>query len=432
MKNKSNRVFFALVFGALSGAFLNHFSTEALVIKFTKYVLDPAGQVFLRGLFLVVVPLVFSSLVVGVARLGSLENIKTLGRKLGSFYFITTLIAVLVGQMLVVFFKPGQGMEPSVLESYKAEFSTQMGVLVEKSSTIGDSLWPGFVYSLIPKNIFAAFVGTEMLGIIFSALVFGMALAMISEEKNKTLIQALDAVSEAMIQIVNLIMKWAPIAVFSLVAATVSRMGADFVGLLFKFVGVVFAGYALHFFGIYGFILKFLIGMNPLTFYKKAMPVFATSFSTSSSNATIPTTIRVLETEFQTPPQVTRFGIPLGATVNMDGTALFEMVAAIFIAQVFGIELGVFQHISLIFLVVATSIGVAGVPGASIPLLMSAMALVGIPPEGIALILGVDRLLDMGRTVLNVTGDMVAILYVTRKIPRTAKSPKTLVPLNEI
>jgi DAACS family dicarboxylate/amino acid:cation (Na+ or H+) symporter len=178
---------------------------------------------------------------------------------------------------------------------------------------------------------------------------------------------------------------------------------------------VVFLGYFLHFFGVYGLILKFGVGLNPLEFFRKAIPVFATSFSTSSSNATIPTTIRVLEEDFKAPSDVVRFGVPLGATVNMDGTALFEMVAAMFIAQVFGIEVSLAQQATLVLLVVTTSVGVAGIPGASIPLLMSAMAMVGIPPEGIAIILGVDRLLDMGRTVVNVTGDMVAILFVTRK-----------------
>jgi DAACS family dicarboxylate/amino acid:cation (Na+ or H+) symporter len=213
---------------------------------------------------------------------------------------------------------------------------------------------------------------------------------------------------------VSFIMRIAPFAVFALIASTVSKMGTEFVVFLAKFVGVVFLGYALHLFGVYSLILKTCVKISPLEFFKRATPVFATAFSTSSSNATIPTTIKVLEERFKAPSQVVRFGVPLGATVNMDGTALFEMVAAIFIAQVFGVELDMFQQLTLIFLVVMTSIGVAGVPGASIPLLMSAMALVGIPPEGIAIILGVDRLLDMGRTVLNVTGDMVAVLFVSR------------------
>jgi DAACS family dicarboxylate/amino acid:cation (Na+ or H+) symporter len=181
-----------------------------------------------------------------------------------------------------------------------------------------------------------------------------------------------------------------------------------------KYVVVVFIGYALHFFGTYALILRFFLKRPVFAFYRDALPVFGTSFGTSSSSATIPTTIRVLETKFGVPNSIASFSIPLGATVNMDGTALFEMVAAMFVAQVFGIELTLAAQATLLLLVLFTSIGVAGVPGGSTPLLISAMATVGVPAEGIALILGVDRLLDMGRTVLNVTGDMTAALYLTK------------------
>jgi DAACS family dicarboxylate/amino acid:cation (Na+ or H+) symporter len=416
MKNRSQyKIFLGLVLGIALGAVLNNYSHLKETQNLVKYVLEPIGQVFLRGLFLVVVPLVFSSLVVGVAHLGTIENVKNLGKKLGIFYLVTTVMAVLLGQFLVNVIKPGAGLARDVVESNKASFSGQVESLMEKSQTIGDSLWPGLVGAIVPKNIFAAFSGTEMLGIIFSALLFGLALTLIDKNKSAPVVAVLEGVSESMIKIVQMFMKLAPLAVAALIAGTVSKLGAQFLGLLVWFVAVVFLGYFLHFFGVYGLILKFGVGLNPLEFFRKAIPVFATSFSTSSSNATIPTTIRVLEEDFKAPSDVVRFGVPLGATVNMDGTALFEMVAAMFIAQVFGIEVSLAQQATLVLLVVTTSVGVAGIPGASIPLLMSAMAMVGIPPEGIAIILGVDRLLDMGRTVVNVTGDMVAILFVTRK-----------------
>src|SRR5690606_14055377 len=227
-----------------------------------------------------------------------------------------------------------------------------------------------------------------------------------------TLQKVLQSLSDVSIVIIGWIMKFAPYAVAALMITSVAQFGLELMGNVAQYIGVVIFAYAIHFLVSYSLIVKFIIKMNPIEFYKKASEAIVTAFSTSSSNATIPTTTRVLEDNFKVSKTITNFSVPLGATINMDGTALFEMVAAVFIAQIFGIDVSLVGYISLIILMLVTSIGVAGVPGGSIPILMSAMAMVGIPPEGIAIILGVDRLLDMGRTMVNVTGDITAGLFV--------------------
>lgn len=253
-----------------------------------------------------------------------------------------------------------------------------------------------------------------MLAVIFVAILFGAALLHIDSDEKRTLVGLLHAVTHATIQVVHWIMRIAPLAVACLMINAILAFNVAILGNVAKYMAVVVIGYLLHFFISYGLVLKFIVKLNPLSFYRGMMPVFLTAFSTSSSNATLPTTIAHLKARFGVPERVVTFTAPLGATVNMDGTSLFEVVAALFIAQVFGIDLSFTQHVTLVVLVVVTSIGVAGVPGGSIPLLMSAMAAVGIPPEGIALVLGVDRLLDMGRTVVNVTGDSLCALFLAR------------------
>ncbi len=394
---------------------LRHFAPTGLSQFLLKNLLEPIGQIFLRSLFMVVIPLVLSSLIVGVARLGNMADIRRMGLRLGLFYFATTLAAILLGQILVVSFKPGQGLDPQMMESARLAMGAQVGQLIEKSQSVPESLWPGIISSIIPKNIIQAFSAGDMLAVIFVGLIFGLSLTQISRDKCDSVILFFDAISDASVKIVGWIMKMAPIAVAALVSVSVVRLGAGILQSVSFYFSLVVAGYLIHLFVFYPLVMSFLgLGISPKTFFKKSMPVFMTSFSTSSSNATLPTTIATMENSFGVPPSIARFALPLGATVNMDGTALFEMMAAIFIAQVFGVHLGPVEHMTLIVLVLVTSVGVAGVPGGSTPLLMSAMAVVGIPVEGIALILGVDRLLDMGRTVVNVTGDMVGALYLAK------------------
>jgi Na+/H+-dicarboxylate symporter len=407
---------FRIVIGLIAGVFIGlilNYSKESIWVQFlNSNFLSPLGNIFLRSLFMIVVPLVFSSLIIGVARLGSVKRLGKMGTYLGSYYLVTSFLAVIIGQVLVTVLKPGAGLSQDLVNQVKADSAGTVATLMEKSSAVGTSLWPGILDTIIPKNIISAMADGNMLAIIFVAILFGIALLAIGNQKAKPLVDLMESVSESSIIIVGWIMRIAPFAVAALMATAVSRFGLEILSSLAKYVGVVVLGYLIHILMTYQLIIRFVLKYPFKLFLRKMIPIFATAFSTSSSSATMPTTIRTCEKSFGVKEEIAAFSIPLGATVNMDGTALFECIAALFIAQVFGIEIGLSGQISLVFLVVLTSIGVAGVPGGSIPILMSAMAMLGIPPEGIALILGVDRLLDMGRTVVNVTGDAVGALIL--------------------
>lgn len=406
-------IFLGLVAGVLIGLGLRSFADQETSEFIIRNVLNPIGQIFLRGLFMIVVPLVFSCLFTGVAQLGSAEVLGRLGTRLFAFYMLTTLVAVIIGQVLILSLRPGDGIPRDVVASAQVQFAEQVDSFKVNQSKVAQSFWPGMIEQVVPRNILSEFADGNMLAVIFVALLFGIAAMFIPKEKSKPLLDLMESLSEICMTVVGWMLKLAPFAVAALVAPAIVHFGLGLMKNLLFYAVVVFAGYALHLFGVYGLIVYFLkipVG----EFFKRMTPVMGTAFSTSSSNASIPLIIRTLEKSFGVPERITNFTIPMGATLNSNGTALFEVVAALFIAQVFGIDLSIGQHFTLIALILLMALGVAGVPGGSIPLLMTAMAAVGIPAEGIALILGVDRLLDMGRTVLNVVGDTVGALYLCK------------------
>ncbi len=413
-KNNSTKIFIGLIIGGIIGYLFNLWGPGTLRDGLLKYFFAPIGTAFLRSLFMVVVPLVFASLVVGVAQLGSVNNVGRLGARLIGFYLLTTLMAVLIGQFYISTIKPGVGVSAEFRDTAVEAMQDQIASLKSKSEAVNESLWPGMVDKIIPKNIINDMAETNMLAIIFVAILFGIALLSIDPKKSKAVITFFDGVSDSCIKVVGWIMKLAPICVAALIITAVAHFGLDIMKNVALYIFVVLAGYLTHFFISYSAIIKVVIGIPIKEFYKRLFPVFATAFGTSSSSATMPTTIRTLETNFGVPEKISTFSVPLGATVNMDGTALFEVIAALFIAQVFGVDISLTGQVTLVILVLLTSIGVAGVPGGSTPILMSAMVSLGIPAEGIALILGVDRLLDMGRTVVNVTGDAAGALYLSK------------------
>ena len=413
-------IFIGLIIGTIIGLGFNAWGNNPIREWLLVNAIQPLGTIFLRSLFMIIVPLVAASLIVGVVNLASGELLKKLGWKVVLFYLSTTFCAIIVGQSMIDIFQPGTGIPKEVIAEAIDQTKGQVESLKEKSSWVGKSLWPGIIDKIIPKNIIHQFGETNMLAIIFVSLLFGMALlSMSASPKREAFVGVCSTLSDISITIVGWIMKTAPYAVAALMISAVSSFGLEIMGKVIMYVTIVAGALLIQFFIVYGAILKFILKIPPLAFYKKAIPIFLTAFSTSSSAATMPVTIRTLEKEFGIPESITTFSVPIGVTINMDGTALFEVMAAIFVAQVFGVDLSLMEHFTLVFLVLVTSIGVAGVPGGSIPILMAAMASLNIPVEGIALILGVDRLLDMSRTVTNVTGDSVAALFLARseKIP---------------
>ncbi len=412
----STRILIGLIVGTLVGLVLNklNFQDSAFLNGLVTQILEPLGALFMRSLRIIVVPLVFASLITGVGRMGSIVKLGSMGTKLGIYYLATSFIAVIIGQVLVSVMQPGVGLDSALVAEAKLQYSDKMAALTAKSAGVGESLWPGILSTIVPSNIIDAMANTNMLAIIFVAIIFGSALLALEKKKSEPLLSVTSGVEEAVVVIVGWVMKLAPYAVAALMVGVIARFGFDLLANLAKYMLVVVLGYALHFFGTYTMFVRTFLKYPPLTFMKKMMPVYATAFSTSSSAATMPTTIHTAEMSFGVKKELASFSIPLGTTVNMDGTTLFECVAALFIAQIFGVELGLVGQVSLCLIIVLSSIGVAGVPGGSIPVVMSAMAMFNIPPVGIALVLGVDRILDMCRTVLNVTGDMCGALYLAK------------------
>jgi DAACS family dicarboxylate/amino acid:cation (Na+ or H+) symporter len=378
-----------------------------------KYVTNPVGQVFLRMLFMVVVPLVFASLALGVAQLGDLRKLGRIGVRTMLYFFIITAFSVTIGLALVNTVRPGVGFSPEVQSQLMATYgkdAEEKGKMSQSDTGFGVNTF----VNIVPRNPIDAAAKTDMLAVIFFALVFGVALTLIPKEKSEPVQKLLDGIGEAIIKIVGFAMQIAPVAVAALIFGTTALFGFSVVKSLLWYAFCVLAGLLILQFGVYALLVRFLVRLNPLAFFRKVTPVMVTAFSTSSSNATLPTTIKTAEEELGVPPQVAGFVLPLGATMNMNGTALFEGVTCVFLAQVFGVNLGITEQLIVIVLSVLMAVGTAGVPGGSIPLLMIVLNTVGVPPGGIAIILGIDRILDMSRTVPNVTGDITCACYITR------------------
>ncbi|MDD4858030.1 MAG: dicarboxylate/amino acid:cation symporter [Candidatus Krumholzibacteria bacterium] len=371
----------------------------------------PIGDLFIRLIWMIVVPLVFSSIFVGTASLGDIRKLGRIGARTISYYLVTTAIAITFGLILAGIFKPGMGLQETaktqLLESYKGEASLNLE-MASKRPNIVDTL-----IHIVPRNPFESLTAGDMLQVIFFAIMFGIAATMIPGGKGKVLIDFFDAVSDGMTQLVHIIMKFAPIGVCALIAAVVGRFGAQILLSLVKYALVVLAGLAIHMGLIYSLAVRIFARMNPQFFFRGARPAQIIAFTTSSSNATLPVTIECAEENLGVSKDVASFVLPLGATINMDGTALYQGVASVFIAQVYGIPLTVLNQITIVLMATLASIGTAGVPSVGIITLTMVMRSVGLPLEGIALILGVDRILDMCRTIVNVTGDLSAAVIVS-------------------
>lgn len=412
------KILAGLILGAAAGVVVNQWfvqggSAPPWLENLLKYVLEPVGQIFLRMLIMTVIPLVFASLAVGVARLGDLRSLGRVGAKTFAYFVITMSLAVTIGLVLVNSLQPGAGLPAEVRDELLAKYRDDAAAKLSKGEPFGISTF----VNIIPRNPLQAAVQMDMLGVIFFALLVGVGLTIIDRERANVMLTVLDGLSDLMVVIINLAMRLAPYGVFALIFAVTAKFGFHLLKSLGLYVVIVLVGIAVQMFGVLSVLIAVLSRLSPLVFFRKVSNIMATAFSTSSSNATLPTTIKTAEEELGIPPKIAGFVLPLGATMNMNGTALFEGVTAVFLAQVFGVELALSDQIVIVILSVLTAIGAAGVPGGSIPLLGMVVASGTqnrVSPEAIALILGVDRILDMCRTTLNVIGDVAAATYVTR------------------
>ncbi len=385
-----------IVFGLVAGEY-------ALYVEFL-------GTIFIRLITMVVVPLVMASLILGTASLGNVKQLGRIGLKTFLYYTITTAIAITIGLSLANLLQPGSGLDEAskqiLLENYQ-------GIAQEKISSSQDTSVVDMLVRIIPTNPFASMANNDMLGLIFFSLSLGIALTYLPSEKTRGFLNGIQTLNDAVVELVHLIMKFAPYGVFGLMAVVVAKFGVDILFTLLNYSLVVFLGLFLHILITYSLSVRILGKRNPISFLRDMREVMILAFSTSSSNATLPVNMDNCTEKFGVSPKVSSFVLPLGATINMDGTALYQGVAAVFIAQVYGIDLSLGDQLMIILTATMASVGAAGIPGAGLITLTVILQTIGIPVEGIALILGVDRILDMCRTVVNVTGDASCAIYVS-------------------
>jgi dicarboxylate/amino acid:cation (Na+ or H+) symporter, DAACS family len=393
---------------------------------------QPIGALFLNLLLLIVVPLVFSSLVVGVAGIGDIRKLGRIGLKSFAYCLIISAISVVIGLGLANTIRPGERINPEIRDQLKEKFSSGAASATEAQkkaaeSAKADSPLMQAVKTIVPVNLFYSLSGVDvetpatpkkvppnLLHVMFFALIIGIAITLMPAPVSAPFVSVMESLFAITSKIIDIIMKFAPIAVACLIFNNIAQFGIDLLGSLAWFVVTVLLGLGIHFFGVYSLSVWFLSRINPIDFFRRVWTVIVTAFSTSSSNATLPTALRVSEENLGVPKEINSFVLTVGATANQNGTALYEGVTVLFLAQLAGADLSLSVQLMVVYLAILGGIGTAGVPSGSIPFIIGILAMIGIDPALIAIILGVDRILDMCRTTLNVVGDLTAATFVAR------------------
>jgi dicarboxylate/amino acid:cation (Na+ or H+) symporter, DAACS family len=426
-----SRILIGLAVGVLAGIAVNYgFGGEhPRVVWVVEHITQPIGTLFLRLLLMIVVPLVFSSLVVGVAGIGDIRKLGRVGLKSFGYCLVVSAISAVIGITLANTIKPGKRIDKVTSAALQERFSTDASKRVEEqkkaSATNTDSPLMQIVKTIVPTNPVAAVAGIiagedrqtdnpNMLHLMFFALVIGIAITLIPVEVTAPLLRGLEALYQITAKMIDMIMKFAPYAVACLLFNNTARFGLDLLQALGWFVITVLVGLSIHMFGVYSLSVYFLSRISPIEFFRRIKTVILTAFSTSSSNATLPTALRVSEENLGVPQEINSFVLTVGATANQNGTALYEGVTILFLAQLAGVDLTLGQQLMVVYLAILGGIGTAGVPSGSIPFIIGVLATIGVNPALIAIILGVDRILDMCRTTLNVAGDITAATFVAR------------------
>jgi DAACS family dicarboxylate/amino acid:cation (Na+ or H+) symporter len=396
------------VAGASLGIAANALAGDAAWLKTViSQVAHPVGQIFLRLIFMLVVPLIFSALVMGVCEL-EVKQLGRLGFKTLGYTVVMSTIAVVIGLAVVNIIRPGSGISDELREMAKERASVTT-LPAPPSQSAAD-----FFIALVPDNIVAAAARGDVLGLIVFALIFGIALSTLGSENALRLKQMISGLNEVTVKCFNGVLKLAPVGVGALLFSATASMGIRVLEQLSAYVGTVILGLGLHMVFAYSAAIALVAKKSPIAFFKASRLAILTAFTTSSSTASLPTSLKVAEEELKLPRHVSRFVLTAGASLNQNGSALFEGVTVIFLAQMFGVDLTWLQQIQVMTVCILGGIGTAGVPAASLPVVAMILAMLRIPPEGLGLILGVDRLLDMCRTVLNVTGDLAAAVVVAK------------------
>ena len=405
-----NRLAIALLLGAALGALLHPYADMPGLAAFSTHVLRPIGQIFLRAIFMIVVPMVFSALVIGVYQLGRGHDLSGVaGRTLG-FTVLLSGASVAIGVTLVNILQPGRGV------TLAGPAAGPGGVQGLQTNAAAARPLSDILIELVPRNPLDSAVRAldgEMLPFMVFAVVFGIAVSRFRADGDPLLVRVLEEIFDACMRIVHFAMRLAPVAVFAIVFNTAFTFGTGIFASLLFYVATVVAGLLIQQFVVYGAMLWGVARRPPGEFFRAAREVYLYAFSTASSNATLPLSLDVAEHKLKLPPQISRFVLTVGSTANQNGTALFEGVTVLFLAQVYGLDLTLGQQVRVMIMSIVAGVGTAGVPGGSLPMVMIVAQSVGIPAEGMGLILGVDRFLDMCRTAVNVSGDLVIAALVS-------------------
>jgi len=394
----------ALLVGAALGASAHAALDPAWLETIVSRASEPVGRLFLRLLFMLVIPLILSALPLGIAGIGDLRALGRIGVRTLLYTVAVSAIAVLLGVGMVNLFEPGAGLAPELKERVAAAPAPA------PTGAAGVEL----IVRLVPDNLVRAMAEGDLLAVMVFAVFLGVGLAAVRREPARRLEEILQGLYDVVMWLLGLVIRLAPLGIFCLVFSLTARLGFDVLRQLAEYVAVVIGALAIHMFGVYSISVAWLGRMSPWRFFAAVRPAMVTAFSTSSSNATLPTALLVADRELGLPTHVSRFVLTLGSTANQNGTALFEGVTVLFLAQFYGVELSLGQQLLVVSICVLGGIGTAGVPAGSIPVVIMILGLVGVPAEGIGIVLGVDRFLDMCRTTVNVTGDLAAAVVVAR------------------
>jgi Na+/H+-dicarboxylate symporter len=407
--------------GLIGGLAVYSVAADAPWVDFVAtYITGPIGQIFLRLLFMLVIPLIVSALIVGISEMGEIRTLRTVGVRTLVYTVIVSAISVAVSLAVVNAMQPGAGVDPVAARSMLADGSASAQSIVEKSAEAKTGMES--LVAIIPSNFVQAMSENDILAVMFFALFFGIGFLLVENDQTRTLKSAIEGVFEVSMKLIGLVIKIAPIAIFCFMFNLASQFGWDLIIRLSAYVGVVLLALGIQMFIVFPIIIKLMAGRSPVEFFKATQEATVLAFATASSNATLPTALRVAEEKLKLPPKVARFVLTIGATANQNGTAMFEGVTVIFLAQFFGVDLTLSQQLFVMLICILGGIGTAGVPAGSLPVIALILGSIGVPPEGIGLILGVDRFLDMCRTTLNVQGDLVAAAVVSRGQEHTTTS----------
>jgi DAACS family dicarboxylate/amino acid:cation (Na+ or H+) symporter len=409
-----------MIAGVLAGILVRYFYAGTPVIPTLIEWIKPIGDIFLRLIFMMVIPLIIAAIVLGVSDMGDLSKLGRIGGRMLVYTISVTSVSVLLGVFLTILVKPGSNISPQERQVLVDQYSQETKKISETAAQAHHKNFTDVIVSIVPKNPLEdmvrafdpTYTGGGLLSVMFMALMMGIAMAYCPPEKVQVFRDTLEGLYEIVMKIIGYAMRFAPYGIASLLFVLTVNLGYSILGVLLKYVLLVIFALAIQQFVIYTIILKLFTKMKPGFFFKNIREVMITAFSTSSSNATLPTAIRVTTEKLKIPREVTNFVLTVGSTGNQNGTALYEGITLLFLAQVFDVHLSIAQQILVVIISVLSGIGTAGVPGGTMPVMMVILYSLGIPGEAIALIYGVDRILDMSRTVLNVTGDITATVFI--------------------